>query len=146
GSGIAIDVHGGIYITGFFLGTVDFDPGPNIYPLTSSNDNRSDSFITKLDASGIFVWTLRFTTSQIIDITTDISGGIYIVGGIHGVGDYDPGEGTHYLSSEGTADIFIEKLQQAPLGVDEYEENRSLSVFPVPSGNSITVNFGRQIT
>jgi len=51
---ITTDVSGNIYTTGYFNGTVDFDPGASTFTLTSVAD---DIFISNLDASGNFIWS-----------------------------------------------------------------------------------------
>ncbi|MDQ1256134.1 MAG: hypothetical protein QG656_730, partial [Candidatus Hydrogenedentes bacterium] len=53
GDGIAVDSAGNVYTTGWFLGTVDFDPGPGTFNLTSAGN---DIFVSKLDSAGNFVW------------------------------------------------------------------------------------------
>ena len=54
GNSIALDSGGNVYSTGYFQGTVDFNPGAGTFNLTSAGSN--DIFISKLDASGNFVW------------------------------------------------------------------------------------------
>ncbi|MCC6490953.1 MAG: hypothetical protein IT364_25925, partial [Candidatus Hydrogenedentes bacterium] len=49
------DSDGNVYITGFFEGTVDFDPGPGTANLSSEEYARS-AFILKLDPAGDFAW------------------------------------------------------------------------------------------
>ena len=44
---VAADSSGNVYTTGYFTGTVDFDPGPAIFNLTAAGN--SDIFILKLD-------------------------------------------------------------------------------------------------
>ena len=51
---IALDGSGNIYTTGFFEGTADFDPGIGVVNLTSAGG--WGIFISKLDASGNFLW------------------------------------------------------------------------------------------
>jgi len=53
GSSIAIDASGNIYTTGYFVATVDFDPGMGIFYIASAGN--SDIFVSKLDSSGNFV-------------------------------------------------------------------------------------------
>lgn len=57
GEGIAVDDAGNVYTTGSFYGTVDFDPGPGSFNLTSTG--FSDIFVSKLDSAGNFVWAKR---------------------------------------------------------------------------------------
>ena len=57
GYSIAVDANGNIYTTGYFIGTVDFDPSPGIYNLTSVGG--SDIFISKLPICSIHNQTIR---------------------------------------------------------------------------------------
>ena len=56
GISIAIDAMGNIFTTGYFIGTVDFDPGIGVTNLSSIGD--LDIFIQKLDKNGNFLQTL----------------------------------------------------------------------------------------
>src|SRR4030095_7043697 len=54
GFSIAVDASGNIYVTGQFSRTVDFDPGKEMFTLTSAA--LVHIFILKLDNSGNFIW------------------------------------------------------------------------------------------
>jgi hypothetical protein len=57
------DAAGNVYITGFYFGTVDFNPSTTAqYNLTSKGDK--DAFVVKLNANGTFAWARGFGTSQ----------------------------------------------------------------------------------
>jgi len=119
---MSLDGTGNIYVTGGFIGTVDFDPGVGIFSMTSTGD--IDMFITKLTTDGNFVWAKRlaatststtfFKTNTIFvrSIASD-GNGVYTTGDFSGTVDFDPNAGTQFRSSAGTAtfrDIFISKL------------------------------------
>ncbi len=110
GTSLAIDPLGNIYITGNFLDTVDFDPGPATLPLFSADGN---SFISKLDAAGNLISVKQFGAgggliSRSIDL--DAYGNIFITGNFGGTADFDPGPGTINLTTAGDLDVFILKL------------------------------------
>ena len=79
---MAVDPDGNPVITGAFKGSVDFDPGPGSYMLTSSG--LKDIFIAKYSASGSLVWASRLggTSDDIgFGIAVDqVSGNIYVCG------------------------------------------------------------------
>jgi len=104
-----------VYITGFYDGTVDFDPGPSTFTMTT-NGSSGDVFIQKLDANGNFIWakSMGGTSAKLSrSITTDASGNVYITGYFESsVVDFDPGPGTFNLSSNGNDDVFVLKLSQ----------------------------------
>ncbi|MCB0771599.1 MAG: SBBP repeat-containing protein, partial [Flavobacteriales bacterium] len=54
GLSIALDASGNVYTTGYFQGTVDFDPGAGTTNLTS--EGSLDVYVQKLNATGNFVW------------------------------------------------------------------------------------------
>ncbi|MBI1317328.1 MAG: hypothetical protein GC168_00075 [Candidatus Hydrogenedens sp.] len=111
GNGVVLDSAGNVYTTGYFNGTVDFDPGAGTVNLTSAGSN--DIFVQKLDASGTLVWARAMggTNSEASNaIALDGAGNVYTTGGFNGTADFDPGAGTFNLTSAGAGDIFVHKL------------------------------------
>ena len=114
GKSISVDGSGNVYTTGYFEGTVDFDPGPGVSNLTS-NGNR-DIFIQKLSSSGNLIWAKSFGGTSVDDgqsILVDGLGNIYITGVFQYTVDFDPGPGVSNLTSSGNGDIFIQKLSSS---------------------------------
>ncbi len=113
GTAIDLDDNGNIYTTGFFSGTVDFDPGPNTFNLSTLG--LYNVFIQKMDASGNFVWVKSFETTssgsyvQTTDIHIDVSGNIFTVGNYKGDIDFDPGPGT-VIRSASNSRLFVHKM------------------------------------
>jgi hypothetical protein len=99
GYGVTTDPAGNIYITGSFIGTVDFDPGAGVHNLVSTGGS-DDVFICKLDGSGNFVWASNFgsaaSTERGIAITIDLSGNVLVTGW------YANGSFIRKLNSSGT--------------------------------------------
>lgn len=114
GTSMALDVAGNVYTTGYFSGTTDFDPGTATNNLISAGG--TDLFISKLDADGNFVSAKRIGgagNDQGNAITLDVSGNIYTTGYFNATIDFDPGAATNDLTSAGSGDIFILKLDAA---------------------------------
>jgi hypothetical protein len=116
GLSISIDANGNVYTTGYFNGTADFNPGSGTYNLTSTG--VEDIFISKLDASGNFIWALQIggtSPDEGKSITVDPLGNIYTTGFFRGTADFDPGTVTFNMTSYGyvgLADVFILKLSE----------------------------------
>ncbi|MCL4693685.1 MAG: DUF5011 domain-containing protein [Candidatus Hydrogenedentes bacterium] len=112
---ITLDDAGYIYTSGYFLGTVDFDPGPGTYNLTASSGHSV--FFAKLDDNGNFVWAKNITGSPGLTspfrLAVDDSGNVCATGAFNGTADFDPGPGTTNLTSAGETDIAILKLDSA---------------------------------
>ena len=106
------DALGNTYTTGQYESTVDFNPGPNVFNLTSAG--VEDIFVLKLDGNGNFIWakTIGGTTTDIAySIKTDALGKVYTTGYYSGTVDFDPNIGTTNLTSVGGShDIFALKL------------------------------------
>ncbi|HEU4606937.1 MAG TPA: hypothetical protein VFS31_02430, partial [Chitinophagaceae bacterium] len=108
---LEIDKDNNVFIGGYFYGTCDFDPGPATYNLTSAGE--SDIFVTKLDASGNFVWARSmgdYYRESIFDLKFDFSGNIVLTGRTEGGGDFDPGADVAYLNGKGGSDCILIKL------------------------------------
>jgi hypothetical protein len=110
GLGIAVDPVGGVVTSGVFSGTVDFDPGLNMFNITSAG--LDDAFIVKLNSSGDLLWARRMggTSSERATAVDLDSQAPYLVGSFSGTADFDPGPGTFNLTATGTSDAFVVKL------------------------------------
>jgi hypothetical protein len=116
GSGISSDASGNVYTTGYFSNTVDFDPGPGTFNLSSAG--LFDVFISKLDASGNFGWAVKMGSSggeMSNGIFVDANTLIYTTGNFQNTVDFDPGAGVSNLTSLGSSDIFVQKLSTCTL-------------------------------
>jgi Ca2+-binding RTX toxin-like protein len=114
GPGVATDAAGNAHVFGKFEATVDFDPGPGTFPLTSSGG--PDTYVVKLDASGSFLWAVQLD-GQIAaeDLAVDGSGNLVITGRFRETADFDPGPGVFELTPAGGFgdDAFVLKLDSS---------------------------------
>jgi gliding motility-associated-like protein len=112
---VCVDNLGNVISTGYFSGTVDFDPGTNIFNLTS---NSSDIYIQKLDPNGNLIWAISTSNNGTgvgvgKSITVDDNGNIYATGNFSGSADFDPSLGVYNLTSNGSMDVFIIKISSS---------------------------------
>jgi len=142
GLSITTDAIGNLYTTGMFSDTVDFDPGANIFNLTSVGNH--DIFIQKLDANGNLLWVKQmggtghdFGNS----ITVDANENVYAIGGFDGIADFDPGFGFTNLTPVGLEDIFIHKLSQSVVGILEYAFPENHVIYPNPTDGKFSIEF-----
>jgi hypothetical protein len=108
---IALDGSANIYTTGLYDGTVDFDPGSGVFNLTSSANGGA--FVQKLDANGNFIWAKALGECDSECLAVDGSGNVYTSGSYVGTNDFDPSASTSNLTSNGSEDIFIQKLDDS---------------------------------
>ncbi len=112
GRSVTTDASGNVFTTGQFDGLADFDPGSGIFNLIPASE---DIFVSKLDASGNFVWAKQIggaSSDVAYSITVDALGNVYTTGAFAATADFDPGAGTFNLTSSGSGgtDIFVSKL------------------------------------
>lgn len=113
GLNIALDGSGNVLQGGYFSGTADFDGGPGVYTLTATGS--SETFISKVDGSGNLIWVKKLTgiagsNSSLTEMKLDASGNIYFTGYFTSTVDFDPGVGTFNMTSNGSYDVFVCKL------------------------------------
>ena len=112
GQSVEVDSFGNVYITGAFAGTVDFDPGPGVENLTSTPGGNVDVFVSKLDASGNYVWARNFAgpSAGANSVEVDSFGNVYTTGSFSDTADFDPGPGVENLTAIRYGDVFVSKL------------------------------------
>ncbi len=105
---VVIDAEGNFIMAGRFQGTVDFDPGPDAYPLTSAGS--FDVFVLKLGPDQGFLWATRgggSSSDGVNEVVVDGSGNIIAVGYITGTTDMDPGPNDVSISAGEFDDMFL---------------------------------------
>jgi hypothetical protein len=113
-TGITTDSSGNVYSVGQFSNTIDFDPGPNTFNLTSNIYEAL--FILKLNASGEFVWAKKIGgpgSGQFTDIKVDNWGNVYTTGTFFDTYDFDPGSSIFNLNGGANGDVFVLKLDES---------------------------------
>lgn len=144
GNSIALNGQGGVYSTGSFQDTIDFDPGTGIYNLVGQGNGAA--YISKLDVSGNFVWARSLggtATSGIFGvysraIALDGMGNIYTTGNYLGTCDFDPGAGVYNLTAGVGGTQYISKLD--PAGNFVWAKSFNGTAFAASIGHSITVD------
>ncbi len=114
GRSIVIDGDDNIYLAGCFYGTIDIDPGLNVYNLTSTGS--MDLFLIKLSKNGDLIWGHSFggisREDYQVAITIDNNGDLLMTGAFVDWVDFDPGEGRHMLNGRGVHHMFLLKLSK----------------------------------
>ncbi|MBK9075758.1 MAG: T9SS type A sorting domain-containing protein [Flavobacteriales bacterium] len=111
GYALTTNADGHVFATGIFQGTVDFDPGPGTTSLSTTGAQRA--FILHLDPTGAFVWVGALGGSSSTEgwsIALDAAGNVWTTGFTGNGTDLDPGPGVHLVTTPGSFDIFLSKL------------------------------------
>lgn len=145
GYSIAIDGNCNVYTTGQFFGTRDFDPGIGTFNLTAIGS--SDAYINKLDSSGNFIWTIQLGgTEEVLGrcVAVDDNDNVYTTGSFNGTADFDPAATTFNLTSTGSYDIFLHKMEPPNLSVSENNFTDVFKIYPNPTDGNLIVEFEKE--
>jgi hypothetical protein len=111
-NGLAFDLDGNPYIAGHFTGSADFDPGAG--QDIHSSLGFYDSYITKLDSDGNFLWARTWGSTGYDQcyggVTTDSLGNPVMTGQFNYTVDFDPGVAVFNLTSKAGWDPWLSKL------------------------------------
>ncbi len=132
-SGMDVSANGNISITGYFNGTVDFNPGSSVNNLTATG-NR-DIFVLKLNSNGDYAWAHKFGSSlpdEGLATCFDPNGNVFVTGYFQETVDFNPGSSTNNFSAT-SYDIFILKLDAN----GNYVWNYDLGSSPAEQGRAI---------
>ena len=142
GGSIATDLVGSVYSTGSFRKTVDFDPGKETTNIPSIGSR--DVFIQKLDSNGNFNWAMQVggANNDIgISLVTDVEGNVYHTGNFQEEASFNPGSGSENLTSEGSFDIFVQKIKAIDVGIIENNFQEKIQVYPNPTKGNFSIEF-----
>lgn len=108
----AVDPSGNVFVSGYFRGTMDADPGPEVLTMTTS-PGQSCIYISKFNPSGKLLWAKQmygnsYNTTR--DLAVDPAGNVYIAGSYIGEVDFDPGQGVFIMGNPTYGNSFICKL------------------------------------
>ncbi len=109
------DSNSNLYVVGTTSAKPDFDPGIGEHIIQISGEVAG--YIQKFDSSGAFLWAKvlqlkNYGTSEILKISVDDSGNVYVAGTFRGICDFDPST-SEYLVNTGsteTMQAFVLKL------------------------------------
>jgi len=142
---VKADSLGNCFLTGSFQQTVDFDPSPNIYNLTSLGSSWNDVFIQKIDGAGNLIWARNFGGLSIDEgksITIDGQGNVLTTGYYKGTSDFNYGTGLDIRTVEGNLDIFVTKIGICNGTTETYSDKTCDSTYISPSGKYIWTSNG----
>lgn len=139
--GVARSADGALYVTGYFIGTADLDPGPGTVMATATGPgNASDSYLSKFDPAGDLLWSRTWGAGGELygyQVGVDADGNAYVSGTIGGPGDLDPGPGTQIHTGLGLADTYVARFLNDGtwdwgfgVGGDGYDIFNAISVDP----------------
>lgn len=111
---LAVSGSGDCFVGGYFMGTMDFNPGAGVSNLTCLG--MQDAYILKLDASGNYAYVKQISVDNFAMITAsdlDASGNYFFGGIFSGSIDLDPGAATYTANAPTSTNGFIAKLDNA---------------------------------
>ena len=120
GLAVAVDDSGDALVTGYFMDTVDFDPGP-LSELRSTGGYQHNVFLAKFNSEGEFQW-VRTWGGDITEgytgngdgtgVAVGCNGDVYVTGTFYGTIDFDPGPGIDRHSTQGdfVEGVFLSKF------------------------------------
>jgi hypothetical protein len=122
---IATNASGDVYLAGGFYGTMDVDPGPNVFHLNSSKLTRKvedrnardrsssyDAFVVSLSTNGRFLHARSLGVGGddfARGIALDNANRVWMTGRF----EFSPGFGGTTLTSRGTSDAFVVAMDEA---------------------------------
>ena len=146
-NGISIAVDPGdsrdIFISGTFVGNVDFDPGAGATNITSRGGD--DIFLSSLDKDGNFLWAKSIGGSAgdySGTVLPDLNGQVYVTGVYNSTTlAFDSLTLSNTTNTGAIPDFFIAKVDVSlPTAVNEDATANDLFIYPNPLSNELTID------
>lgn len=146
---VATDVGKSVYLTGYFRGQSDFDPGSTVAGFTAQG--LEDAYIVKLDSTGGLDWAYQLTgktSASGLCIAVDPNSNVFSAGTFQDSIDFDPTAGVDLQTSTGSfssSDGYIHKLHYVVGGINESVFN-SFKAYPNPTEDGwVTLNIDGEV-
>ena len=141
GSAVAADPAGGVWLSGQFLGTADFDPSDEVAELTPAGD--FDIFLARYDAGGHLTSAARIGGTNMEEsfaLATDAGQHVYLAGLFKGTADFHPGVDVEAMTSGGEEDMFVVKYRGESTAAPALPSVPA-RVYPVPARDLLYVEW-----
>lgn len=138
GGKVALDLNGGIYLSGMFSNDT-----LELGNITLTNTGSYSFFISKLDNVGNTIWGKNYNCSGGIgfdDFETNSQGELIVMGTYSCDSVYLDNNLITNSNPNGNIDVFTGKFNNI-LGIDEINENESFNIAPNPFDIETTINF-----
>ena len=143
---IAVDASGGVYVGGGFTNEVGYTPfavfgNDTLY---SGNPGQDAIFIVKYDSSGNSIWGQTASSIRwnvMLGVAVDKYNNIYTVGYYNSpviIFDNDTLFNSNATNWQGF-NYFVAKIGTAGVGIEKYNINDNVIVYPNPSKNNFTI-------
>lgn len=150
GSSVGVDQYNDVYVTGYFEGTKDFDPGSGVFELSSSDNNSffNDVFVLKLNQNGDFNFALNFEGegSEYGKVIEIFENSIYTAGEFNKTTDFDFAQNVFELEHTGTTAEeygFIHKMTLNDLNTSDLSADiKNFVVYPNPTNEFLNLSTG----
>ncbi len=126
-----------LYVTGFFEGVVDFDPGTGT-DYTGIDGMRS-GYVTNFSTDCVYRWSESWFVGPEnygYGLDTDSHGHVYVTGFFSGASDFDPTSGQSWLEAIGGADAYLTKFDSG----GRFQWARSWGGFKTDHGLSVAIS------
>jgi hypothetical protein len=114
GIDVVTDTSNGVWITGTFMDTVDFNPGTGVDEKTSNG--AQDVYLLRLSTTGNYSAVLTWGSmgsDVACSIAADSLDNIFCCGAFGGGCDFDPGTGEVFLDYHGELDAWVSKFNSS---------------------------------
>lgn len=140
GTSFVIDQSQRLFMTGYFWGTVDFDPGSGADSLISSGN--FDFFISTFDLNGNSLLSFNIGgtgNDEAWNIACDNTGNVFLGGYFYNTVDFDATASSDIHSSNGNDDFFVMKFNPGSVGTQDLKINSDIFIYPNPTSEYLTV-------
>lgn len=140
GTSFVIDQSQRLFMTGYFWGTVDFDPGSGADSLISSGN--FDFFISTFDLNGNSLLSFNIGgtgNDEAWNIACDNTGNIFLGGYFYNTVDFDATASSDIHSSIGNDDFFVMKFNPGSVGMQDLKINSDIFIYPNPVSDYLTI-------